>query len=346
VSLLQGLHSGWATLLICTLLFVEEAGVPLPFAPGDLLLLTGGLLIAGGLVPAWVFLPVALVATIGGALVGYSWSRLVGAERLGTAAHHLGVSRSLERVSNRLRAASPVGIAVCRSLPGLRVYTTLVAGATGLGRGTFVLGMVPAAFTWVVAFTLLGVAVGLPAEHLLERVNQAAVRGAILLAVGLVGFLALRYAPGASGATLSAPGRWRLPAAVAIDAGIVGSVAAGLSALARLVFHSQEPNDYFEILTAIAVLAFLFILLTRIRAGKTPGEVVLSIDYRPTRGTGRATNYLRAGGICSSAPYRLRPGKPWLSMAPGALRGNGSGFRKAASRPRSDERRALRTVVP
>lgn len=90
-------------------------------------------------------------------------------------------------------------------------------------------------------------------------------------------------APGPSRDGLSAPGRWRLPAAVAIDAGIVGSVAAGLSALVRLVFHFQEPNDYFEVLTAIAALAFLFIFLIRIRAAKTPGEVVLGINYRPTR---------------------------------------------------------------
>jgi len=212
VSLLQGLHSGWATLLIWTLLFAEEAGVPVPFAPGDVLLLAGGLLIAGGLVPAWVFLPLALVATVGGALVGYSWSRVVGAERLGAAARRLGVSRSLDRVSDRLRAASSVGIAVCRLLPGLRVYTTLVAGATGVGRGTFVLGMVPAACAWVLAFTLLGVAAGLPAERLLERVNQAAVRGAVLLAVGVGAFLALRYAPGAARDTLSAPGWWRVAA--------------------------------------------------------------------------------------------------------------------------------------
>lgn len=283
MSLLQGLHSGWAALLIWTLLFIEEAGVPLPFAPGDVLLMAGGLLIAGGLVPAWLFLAVALAASIGGALVGYSWSRLVGLERLGAAAHRLGVYRTLQRVSNRLRAAGPLGIGVCRLLPGLRVYTTLVAGATGVGRRTFVLGMVPAAFLWVMAFTLLGVAVGLPAEHVVARVDQALIRGAVLLAVGVSAFLALRYAPGAAADTLPAPGWWRLPAAVAIDAGIVGSVAAGLSALARVVLHSGEPNDYFEILAAMAVLAFLYIFVTRIRAGHTPGEVALGVNYRPTR---------------------------------------------------------------
>jgi hypothetical protein len=31
----------------------------------------------------------------------------------------------------------------------------------------------------------------------------------------------------------------------------------------------------------IAALAFVFIFLTRVRAGHTPGEVVLDINYRP-----------------------------------------------------------------
>ena len=145
-------------------------------------------------------------------------------------------------MSNRLRAAGPVGIGVSRILPGLRVYTTLVAGATGVRRRTFVLGMVPAAVAWVIGFTLLGVGVGLPAEHILERVNQAAVRGAVHLVVGVAAFLGLRYAPGPTMGGSSASGPWRLPAALAIDAGIVGSVAAGLSALLRLIFHNRSQT--------------------------------------------------------------------------------------------------------
>ncbi len=281
------LHSGWATILICTLLFVEEAGVPLPFAPGDVLLVAGGLVVAAGLVQAWVFVPVALMAVIAGALVGYSWSRLFGAQRLRSAAQRVGASQSLERVSTRLQAAGPLGIAACRLIPGLRVYTTLVAGATGVRRRTFVLGAVPAAFVWVISFTVLGIVVGVPAERYLEHLDKLAIRSGVLLAVGVGAFLALRYAPGGKN-LLSAQGPWRIPAAVAIDAGIVGSVAAGLSIAVRLIFRSHEPDNYFEILAAIGALVFLYIFLSRFQAGTTAGEAALAVSYRPKRrGGGR-----------------------------------------------------------
>ena len=45
MSFLEGLHGTVAAVLICTLLLVDEAGVPLPFAPSEVLLLLTGVLI-------------------------------------------------------------------------------------------------------------------------------------------------------------------------------------------------------------------------------------------------------------------------------------------------------------
>ena len=44
---------------ICLLLYLEEAGVPLPITPGEAVLLGAGLLIASGAQPAWVVIPLA-----------------------------------------------------------------------------------------------------------------------------------------------------------------------------------------------------------------------------------------------------------------------------------------------
>ena len=38
MTVLQGLHGLIAVLLLCTLLFIDEAGVPLPVAPNEALL--------------------------------------------------------------------------------------------------------------------------------------------------------------------------------------------------------------------------------------------------------------------------------------------------------------------
>ena len=78
VNFLQGLHGAVALALLAGLLFAEEAGVPLPFAPGELTLLAAGLLISAGGLDPWVFAPVAVVACAGGSLVGYYWARALG----------------------------------------------------------------------------------------------------------------------------------------------------------------------------------------------------------------------------------------------------------------------------
>jgi membrane protein DedA with SNARE-associated domain len=129
VSFLQGLHGAVALALLTGLLFAEEAGVPLPFAPGELTLLVGGLLIVSGGLNSYVFIPLALAACIAGSLVGYSWARVVGDGGLRALAKRLRQLRNLERVERRILSSVWVGIAVTRLIPGLRIYTTLVAGA-------------------------------------------------------------------------------------------------------------------------------------------------------------------------------------------------------------------------
>ena len=81
MSFLQGLHGVVAVVLLCGLLFAEESGVPLPFAPGEIVLLAAGLLIAAGGLDPYVFIPLAMLACIAGSVVGYSWARLVGRAR-------------------------------------------------------------------------------------------------------------------------------------------------------------------------------------------------------------------------------------------------------------------------
>ncbi|MGC1908773.1 MAG: VTT domain-containing protein, partial [Candidatus Dormiibacterota bacterium] len=134
MSFLSGLHGVVAIVLLCSLLFVEEAGVPLPFAPGELTLLAGGLLIAAGGLDPWVFFPVAYAACVAGATVGYSWARVVGERGMTGLAVRFHKARALERVAARVRAARPLGIGASRLIPGLRIYTTLVAGAFGVRR--------------------------------------------------------------------------------------------------------------------------------------------------------------------------------------------------------------------
>ena len=190
MNFLSGLHGAVALALLPALLFAEEAGVPLPFAPGELVLLVAGLLIASGGLNPYAFIPLSLVACIAGSLVGYSWARAVGDRGLKGLARRLRQQRNLERVEDRLRAAGWRGIAISRLIPGLRIYTTLVAGAVRAPRRSFILAMVSSTFVWVGVYVALGILIGVPVEHFLDQLQKLAVQGAILIVMGVGCYLA------------------------------------------------------------------------------------------------------------------------------------------------------------
>ena len=217
--------------IVCTLLFVEEAGLPLPVAPGEAVLIGAGLLVAGGTAPVWLIAPLAYLAVICGVLTGYTWAHRIGPERVHALAARLHAAGPYDRAAARLRAATPLQIAVSRLLPGLRVYTSLVAGAVSLNLGRFMTGVLPASALWVVTFMGLGIFAGAPVERLLGRFEAYGLRAAVVVAVIAVWVLAARRVPAGETSTTDEHGRgkWRLAAALGVDLAAVGCVAGALS---------------------------------------------------------------------------------------------------------------------
>jgi membrane protein DedA with SNARE-associated domain len=279
LNFLEGLHGVVAIALLGGLLFTEEAGVPLPFAPGELTLLAAGLLIAAGGLDPLIFIPVALVACIAGSLVGYTWARAVGDRGLQALARRIHQQRALERVSKRIRSAGWGGVAVSRLIPGLRIYTTLVAGAVQVRRSVFLLGMVPTTVIWMAVYLALGVLVGVPIEHLLNEVQRLAVQGAILLAMGVGCYFVIRKTPASSGAGLvRVPRPVRVVIAAALDIGVVASVTTGLLALARLLGFGLQAG-WVDLVVALLVVAGFYVVIARRSGGATVGEALLQTSY-------------------------------------------------------------------
>ena len=279
MNFLEGLYGAVAIALLGGLLFTEEAGVPLPFAPGEVTLLAAGLLIAAGGLDPYVFIPVALVACVAGSLVGYTWARAVGDRGLQSLARRLHQQHALERVSGRVRSAGWAGVAVCRLIPGLRIYTTLVAGAVRVRRSTFVLGMVPATVLWMVVYVTLGVLVGVPIERFFTAVEKLAVQGAILIAMGVGCYVAIRRTPASSGAGLvRLPRLARIVVAAAIDIGVVASVSTGLLALGRLFGFGLQAG-WVDAVVALLVVAVFYVVIARRSGGATVGEALLQTSY-------------------------------------------------------------------
>jgi len=280
MSYLQGLHGVVAIVLLCSLLFAEEAGIPIPFAPGEVVLMAGGLLIAAGGLDPVVFIPLAIAAALAGSMVGYSWARLVGEHGLATLARRLRQAENLARVSGRIRAAGPRAIAISRLIPGLRIYTTLVAGAAGVERRTFLLGVTPATVGWVLVFVVLGAAVGLPVEHFLGEVQKLAVQGGILLAMGLGGFVAIRRVPpGDRAALVRVPDPVRLILALAVDLGLVASLLTGVVAVGRRLVGAGVIAGWADALVVATGIAIFYLIITRRGTGATAGEALLRTTY-------------------------------------------------------------------
>jgi len=162
LNFLQGLHGAVAIALLAGCSSPRRRG-PTPVRARELTLLAAGLLIAAGGLDPVIFVPVALVACVAGSLVGYTWAGRSAIVASRPWPPHSPAARPQAGLG-RVKSAEWGGIAVSRLIPGLRIYTTLVAGALRVRRRTFVLGMVPATVVWIAVYLALGVLVGSPSS--------------------------------------------------------------------------------------------------------------------------------------------------------------------------------------
>jgi membrane-associated protein len=290
MSLLLGLHGIVALVLLCSLLLVEEAGVPLPI-PGELTLLAAGLLIGTGALDPWLFVPLAIASCLAGSLSGYSWARLVGERGLRAAAEKLHQTKGLEKVLRRLRQAGPREIALCRLTPLLRINTSLVAGAVGIDRKRFLIGVAPTTVLWVIVFTALGAVAGVPAERLLGQLEALILQGGVLIVIGVGGYLAIHRIPASGRAVLGRlPTNLRVVLAVAVDMALIATVVAGALAIVTgilAIIRPLLPIDVFagwvELVLMVAVIATFYSIVTRRGLHATAGETLFAASYLTDR---------------------------------------------------------------
>jgi membrane protein DedA with SNARE-associated domain len=276
MSFLAGLHGTLAAILICSLLLVDEAGIPLPIAPNEGLLLLSGVLVASGAFPLWVIFPAAFVAMSIGMLAGYGWARTVGQAGLRTIAERVRAAAVYDRAQARLQSASAWGIAGSRLVPGIRPYATLVSGAAEVSPATFLLGAIPALLLWEIIWILAGMLMGLPIALLLGRFEKLVLRGVVLIALGCVAWLAIRHATADErcGVVRLRP-RFRASLALAVDATLVGCVVGGLFAVGRRVVN-VTADGWIELVVAAVIL---ILLLIAGRSAQTPGETLFETEY-------------------------------------------------------------------
>lgn len=180
---LHALNGPLAYLLICLLLMVEEAGIPLPMLPGDVILLAGGYLAAIGVVHLSLLLLGGYAACVAGALLCHRFSRSVGRGVVLRYGRFVGLGPSrLGRAERWLRRNGVAAVAVARVLPGTRINMSFAAGCLRLPVRDFLLGVLPSTAVWLGGFTLLGFVLGDRVTPLLPWYDRIAV-GLIAVAV-------------------------------------------------------------------------------------------------------------------------------------------------------------------
>jgi membrane protein DedA with SNARE-associated domain len=176
------------------LLFVKEAGVPIP-VPGDLLVLGAGVAAASSPETALPVLAAILLAGYVGGTLQFLLVRGTLRRAFLSMLARVGVpAQRVEAIASRLRRTGARGVAVARITPGVRVGAIAASGIAGLAAGPFVAGLVAGNTVFVGAHFGLGFAVGPAALGLVERFGVLAMAVVVLaLAVlGGIGWLALR----------------------------------------------------------------------------------------------------------------------------------------------------------
>ena len=281
MSILTGLHGVTAIALICLLLFVEESGVPIPLLSGDVLLVLAGVLIVNGSISPWEFFPPAFAAELAGVMTAHFWSRTIGQRALEALADKVRARKALDRTAARLSTAGPLHITVARLVPGLRINTSLVAGAMGVSPGTFLLGVTPAIIIWLAAYTLLGVVVGVPVLASLNHVQHVAVTGVVLILIGVVTLVGLRYIPPGQQfdcGLVRAPRMVLAGLSVVIDIAVAATLASGTIELLR-AWLSNGPDSAISLALIIGAVVLIYVAATRRLVGGTAGERLTSVRY-------------------------------------------------------------------
>jgi len=294
VTFIEGLYGDVAVVVLCGLLFANEAGVPMP-TNGELILIAGGVLVGTGAVEPWLLVPLAIVACVGGAFTGYSWARFIGEGGLRAAAERIGQGRRLARMSARFGRAGPLRIALYRLTPGFRVYTSLVAGAAGVDRRRFLVGVGPLIVLWVIVFTAVGALVGVPASRVLSQLQNLVLQGGLLIGIGVGAYLAVRRIPAAGrGALARLPTRLRVMLAVAVDVALIATVVVGVLAIVGGVLAVAYPvlapfglAWWVDLLAIVVVIAVFYSVATRRGLDATAGETLLATSYLTRGGTDR-----------------------------------------------------------
>ncbi|MGW4948213.1 DedA family protein [Actinoplanes sp. NPDC004185] len=133
------------------------------FLPGDSLLFTAGLLIAGGTylhLPLWLMCALVSLAAVAGDQTGYAFGRRFGPALFRRPDSRLFKQENLARARDFFRRYGARSIVLARFVPIVRTFTPVVAGASHMRYRTFLTFNVIGGTLWGCGVTTLGYFLG------------------------------------------------------------------------------------------------------------------------------------------------------------------------------------------
>jgi membrane-associated protein len=159
----EWLISTFGLIGILAVVFAESGLLIGFFLPGDSLLFTAGLLIAGGTylhLPLWLMCALVSLAAVAGDQTGYAFGRRFGPALFRRPDSRLFKQENLARAGTFFRRYGARSIVLARFVPIVRTFTPVVAGASHMRYRTFLTFNIIGGTLWGCGVTTLGYFLG------------------------------------------------------------------------------------------------------------------------------------------------------------------------------------------
>jgi 1-acyl-sn-glycerol-3-phosphate acyltransferase len=194
----------------------------------------------------------------------------------------------------RARGASTASLVLARLIPGVRIYTTLAAGASRRDQRSFLVANAVAIGLWLAMTTTVGLLVGVPAARALSSAESLVLSGGLFVVLGVACYQAAAHSRGEAqssnaGMLGGLPVGTRVLLAAVVDAGICLTLAVGSSRVyrflaIRLPIHIRLPllpDGAYDLILLVLVGGLVYLLVSRgSRRGVTTGERLFATSYR------------------------------------------------------------------
>ena len=177
-------------------LFIETGFFVGFFLPGDSLLITAGILAAGGFLPLrWLLLPVMLCAIVGDQ-IGYWIGRSAGAALYKRQDSFFFRRSHLQRAHDFYEKYGGRAVILARFVPIVRTFCPPVAGAARMPYGRYVMFDIFGGIFWVGAMILGGYSLGRSVPNIGKYIHYViAVVAFVSILPAVIGVLKSRKAP-------------------------------------------------------------------------------------------------------------------------------------------------------